>query len=156
MNFKSFEEAIDFAVKGEEEAQRFYLSLASKMDRPYMREVFEEFANEELGHKKKLLAIKAGQINVPKVERVLDLKISDYVVDAEASPQMDYQQALIVAMKAEKKAYRLYMDIAGKVEDETLRNTFLMLANEEAKHKLRFEIEYDDMMDERRFYPHEG
>lgn len=156
MKFKSFDDAINFAVALEESAQKFYIDLASKMKRPHMRQVFEEFADEELGHKKKLLAIKDGEINIPKVEHVLDLKISDYVADVEPSTEMDFQQALIVAMKSEKKAYRLYMDLAGKVQDESLRNTFLMLANEEAKHKLRFEIEYDDMMDETRYYPHEG
>ena len=61
---------------------------------------------------------------------------------------MDYQQALIVAMKQEKAAYKLYSDLAAKVTFEGLRNTFLMLAQEEAKHKLHFEVEYDELIKE--------
>jgi len=57
---------------------------------------------------------------------------------------MEYQDALIVAMKAEKAAFRLYSDIAGTTDNADLRGTFEALAQEEAKHKLRFEIEYDD------------
>ena len=60
---------------------------------------------------------------------------------------MDYQEALQVAMHKEKKAFLLYTDLAGAVEDAGLKNTFLALAQEEAKHKLRFEIEYDDLLE---------
>jgi len=52
--------------------------------------------------------------------------------------------ALIVAMKKEKVAFKMYSDMAASVGDPKLRETLLGLANEEAKHKLRFELEYDD------------
>ena len=57
---------------------------------------------------------------------------------------MDYQSALILAMKKEKAAFRLYTDLAASTEDEGIRDLFQGLAQEEAKHKLRFEVEYDD------------
>ncbi len=150
MNFKSFEEIIDFAVKAEEAAQAFYNNLAEKMEHKHMKTVFTEFALEELGHKKKLLDIKAGNIGKTNVKEVLDLKIGDYLIDIKPTSDMDFQSALILAMKAEKKAYALYLDLSNKVEDKGMKEIFLMLAHEEANHKLRFEIEYDDMMDERR------
>ena len=59
---------------------------------------------------------------------------------------MDYQQALILAMKKEKKAFKLYLDLAASCGDDNLEQIFLALAQEEAKHKLRFEIEYDDFV----------
>lgn len=148
MNFNSFNEAIDFAVEREEAANKFYLNLASKMEQAAMKAVFEDFAAEENVHKEKLLTIKEGKLDTPAVEKVMDLKIADYLVDVQPSSGLDYQQALVVAMKQEKAAFKMYMDIAGKVSDVKLQNTFLMLANEEAKHKLRFEIEYDDLIDE--------
>jgi rubrerythrin len=40
----------------------------------------------------------------------------------------------------------MYTDLAATVDDESLRETFLALAQEEAKHKLRFEVEYDDVI----------
>ena len=57
---------------------------------------------------------------------------------------MDYQDALIAAMKAEKAAYRLYTDLASATDNADLQGLFKNLAQEEAKHKLRFEVEYDD------------
>ena len=59
---------------------------------------------------------------------------------------MTYIDALIVAMKKEKAAFKLYIDLAAATQDEKIKIVFLELAQEEAKHKLRFEIEYDDSM----------
>ena len=59
---------------------------------------------------------------------------------------MDYQEALVVAMKKEKKAFKMYIDLAGATDDTNLQTVFMSLAQEEAKHKLRFEIEYDDFV----------
>lgn len=144
--WKSADEVLDFAINQEQQAYDFYMDLASKMDRPAMGRIFESFAKEEQGHKKKLMDIKAGKLLLSVEQRVLDLKLSDYLVDVEPSSHLDYQQALLVAMKKEKKAFKMYTDLAEKVEDENLRSTFLALAQEEAKHKLRFEIEYDDFV----------
>ena len=142
-NFKSVDEVLDFAIKGEEEAFEFYTNLASKIDTPGMSKVFESFAAEEKGHKAKLLAVKEGKHLQPSKEAIMDLKIGDYLVDVEVTNDMKYQDALIVAMKKEKAAFRLYSDLAAQVDGD-LQNTFLALAQEEAKHKLRFEVEYDD------------
>ena len=141
--FNSIEEILDFAIAGEAEANQFYTELAGQMENPAMREVFEGFAKEELGHKIRLQEVKKGNIQTTP-EKVTDLKIADYMVDVEPSPNMDYQSTIILAMKKEKAAFKLYTNLASKMQDPELRNMFLSLAQEEAKHKLRFEIEYDD------------
>ena len=142
--WKSVEDVLDFAIEQEEEAAAFYTELAANAEKPWMKTVFVQFAKEEMGHKNKLLNVKKGGILKPTKEKIIDLKIGDYLVEVEASPKMEYQDALIVAMKKEKAAFRLYSDIAAQAEDESLRDTFLALAQEEAKHKLRFEVEYDE------------
>ena len=141
--FGSIEEILDFAIAGEIQASQFYTELAGQMENPAMRKVFEDFAKDELGHKARLEGVKKGNIQA-KTEDVADLKIADYMVDIEPSPNMDYQSAIILAMKKEKAAFKLYTTLASKMQDSELRNMFLSLAQEEAKHKLRFEIEYDD------------
>jgi rubrerythrin len=80
----------------------------------------------------------------PAQSKVPDLKVGDYLVDVQPTADMTYQDALILAMKKEKAAYRLYNDLAVMSEDAGLRDVMLMLAQEEAKHKVRFEIEYDE------------
>ena len=144
--WSSVEEILDFAIREEESAEKFYTRLAEQVNNVAMRYVFEDFAREEKGHKKKLLAVKAGKSLALVGQTVQDLKIADYLVDIEPSPDMTYIDALIVAMKKEKAAFKLYIDLAAATEDEKIKLLFLELAQEEAKHKLRFEIEYDDSM----------
>ncbi len=141
--FGSVDEILEFAIEREIEAHDFYTGLAERMNNPAMREVLEAFAIEELGHKMKLEAVKAGEF-VIREEEVADLGIADYTVEGQVRPDMAYADALILAMKKEKASYRLYIDLAAMAEAEELTDMFLALAQEEARHKLRFEIEYDD------------
>ena len=144
MKFESVEQILDYAIQKEEEAFQFYTELAAKMVRPHMKKVFEEFSQEEKTHKDKLLAAKKGKVMIGSQQKILDLKLGDNLVEVDLDANLDYQQALIVAMKAEKAAYKLYNDLASATDDKNLRSTLLALAQEEAKHKLRFEIEYDE------------
>ncbi len=145
-DWKAAEDVLDYAIANEQSAIEFYTELAEKTTKPWLRKVFEEYAKEEMGHKSRLESVKAGKKLKPMETKVLDLKLGDYLVDVEPTPDMDFQSALVVAMKREKAAFRLYTDIAGQVDDEELRQLFLRLAQEEAKHKLRFEIEYDEQV----------
>lgn len=144
MRLDSVEKILDYAIKSEERSHDFYTGLAEKVSDDTMKKVFREFAAEELKHREKLLKVKQGETLLPDQEKVMDLKIAEYVRDIEPEEDMDYQQALIVAMKQEKKAYRLYRDLASATGDPELKLLLEGLAREEAKHKLRFEIEYDD------------
>ena len=143
-NFGSVDEVLDFAIKREEESYEFYTDLAGRMDKPWISKIFEGFAREEQGHKAKLQGIKEGGTLASAEKKVMDLKVGDYLVDVEPRPGMDYQEALILAMKNEKAAFKLYHDLAATTEDDAVRGLFMALAEEEAKHKLRFELEYDE------------
>ncbi len=146
MDEHSIEKILDFAIGKEEEAARLYAGLAEKMTRPGMRETFLGFAREEAGHKQRLIQVKAGKLPAISEEMVLDLGIAELTEDVAPSPEMDYQQALVFAMKAEKAAFKLYSGLAEISDDMALAAVFRTLAQEEAKHKLRFEIEYDDVV----------
>lgn len=141
--FKSVNEVLDFAIEKEEEARLFYLEWAEKLENKALREQFVIFAGEENQHKEKLQRVKSGSTFKPAAKKVTDLKIVDYLVDIAPTPGMDYQEALIVAMRREKASFKFYNDLAAMSEDEGLRETFLALAQEEAKHKLRLETEYE-------------
>jgi rubrerythrin len=141
-NFNTVDDILSFAIKEEEGAVEFYTGLAAKAS-PAMKGAFEAFAAEERGHRAKLLDIKAGKLVLAAKETILDLKIADYLIEVTPSPHMSYRDALILAMKKEKAAFRMYSDLAARTQG-ALKETFLELAQEEAKHKLRFEVEYDD------------
>jgi rubrerythrin len=143
--FGSVNEVLDFAIAREIEASEFYTALAGKMDAPAMKKVFLDFAKEEQGHRSKLEAVKRGEYSFGSGAReLMGLGLADYLVEGEPSEGMSYAEALVLAMKKEKAAFKLYTDLASAAEGAPLRDLFLALAAEEAKHKLRFEIEYDD------------
>ena len=142
--WETVDEILDFAIGQEEEAAAFYTLLAEQMARPWMKDVFLGFAKEEMGHKARLLAVKSGKMLLKVKDKVVDLKIGDYLVPVDPGPVKDYQSALIIAMKKEKAAFKLYTNLAAATDDAGIQETFLALAQEEAKHKLRFELEYDD------------
>jgi len=143
-SWSSVGDLLDFAIDKEQEAVEFYTELAQNEGSGAMRSVFEEFAGMEKGHKAKLQKVKSGGGLEPSVKKVLDLRIADYLVDVEPTPGMSYQQALIIAMKREQASHNLYSDLAAATENKDVHHTMLALADEEAKHKLRFETEYDD------------
>jgi rubrerythrin len=105
MQFNSVDAILDFAIAKEQEAHDFYVELATHARNAAMSAVFQEFAMEEAGHKIKLEAVKAGKKLLSSSEEIMDLRIGDYLVDVKVRPGMDYQEALIVSMKAEKNAY---------------------------------------------------
>ena len=98
-----------------------YTSLAARAEKPGMKKMLLEFAEEEKRHKERLLAVKTGQRKLTPEKEVLDLKVSDYLVEVDASDNISYQDALIVAMKKERAAFELYSDIAEKVPDANLK-----------------------------------
>jgi len=142
--FRSVDEVLDFAIKREIEAQNFYMELADFVEKPEMAKVLSDLALEELEHKVKLEAVKAGEIGIDE-EEVGKLDIAEYVQDVEQHPKMSYIDLLVVGMKKEEISRKLYTDLATIAQTRELRDIFLKLAQEEAKHKLRFEIEYDLM-----------
>ena len=144
--FKISDDILDFAIENEVKAYKFYTGLAAKMDNRTMKQVFGDFAAEEKGHKKQLENIKKSKTFHVSNKQVADLKIADYTVAVEPTGDMDYQAALVLAMKEEKKAFQLYTTLADLVEDATAKQLFTSLAQQEARHKLRFELEYDDMV----------
>ena len=142
--FKSIDEILDFAINAEQEAVDFYTDLAENANNKEMEKIFKQFAKEEMGHKSRIMNIKeTGAYKAPK-EEISDLKIADYTVDVVPTSNMRYDEALVVAMKKEKAAFKLYNDLANRAHDEEMKELFFSLAQEESKHKLRFEVEYDE------------
>jgi len=142
--FNSINEVLDFAINKEIESHNFYTELADFVEQPEMAEVLTDLALEELRHKAVLESIKAGQIALNEKE-IGNLGITETVKDVNPDAKMDYVEMLVVGMKKEEIARRLYTDLASIVQNRQIRDIFMKLAQQEADHKLRFEIEYDLM-----------
>ncbi len=145
-NFSLVDDILDFAIDNEIKAYKFYTDLAAKMKNPEMKKVFLDFAAEEQNHKKLLEDTKKEKTVNLSGEQIADLKIAEFTVVVEPTVDMDYQAALILAMQKEKESFQLYNSIANLVTNAANKQLFQFLAQQEAKHKLRFELEYDEVI----------
>ncbi|MHC4395526.1 MAG: ferritin family protein [Planctomycetota bacterium] len=141
-------EIFEFAVAREVEAYHFYMALAGRVNNPETRRVFEEFAKEELEHKAKL-ELEIMKIGKPVL--VVDEKIpeskEDYIISTDDSPlDMAYKDILMLGMEKEEASFRTYVNLLPNVHDEQSREVLLGIAEEEVKHKLRFELEYEMLL----------
>lgn len=144
MKKDDFNSIVDFAVEREKEAVEFYKNLQSKAKFTEMIEMLKELETMEKGHINMLEQIRSKGIEKVEIQEVQDLHIGDYMVDAEPSDDMDYQDILIIAMKREQKSKELYTDLAKRFAGTEVEKLLLKIAAEETDHKLKFERLYDD------------
>ena len=142
----TFEDIIYFAIAEESGANELYKKMSDCVERPNAKVMFDELAAEEVKHKEFFEKLSEERVSDLPLEKVTDLKISDYLVDIPFRPDMEYQDILIMAMKKEESAVKLYDDMAAKVQKPELQKLLKFMAQEEAKHKLRLETEYDDIV----------
>ena len=137
-------EVLELAIAREIEAYNFYLALADRVEDRQIRKAFKDLAKEELEHKAKLEleVMKTGR--TVAVERKPLRPERNYILSDNESPlDMDYKDMLLLGIEKEEAAFRTYVNLVASVLDEESREVLLAIAEEEVKHKLRFETEYD-------------
>ena len=143
--FDSIEAILEYAIQSEQDAVDFYNKLAEKATNKSVEKIFLKNAAEEMGHKIKLEKVKNEGLFLREFpDGVKDLKLSDYITKRPPSKIEDYADALRLAMHREKAAFRLYIKLSKSTENPDMRRLFEKLADEEASHKLKFELEYDE------------
>jgi rubrerythrin len=144
MKKDDFNAIIDFAVDREKEAVEFYKDLQKRTKFTGMIEMLKELETMEKGHITALGKIREKGLDKVDVQKVQNLHISDYMVDIEPTPKMDYQNILIVAMKREQKSKELYEDLAKRFAGTEIEKLLYKIAADETEHKLKFEKIYDE------------
>lgn len=137
-NLKGIEEAVALAIEREKEARDFYLSKAALMDNPKFKELYEYLANEEVKH--------LGYLESYRDKRELPAISTEIPSGQSFAPEFDIGRIkggeitlgdagiLLAALRHERKSEDFYSEVAKKVEDESLRRFFEMLAGYERGH----------------------
>ncbi len=143
----SYDEVLEFAIGREIDANQFYLALAERVDSTEMRKVFEDLAQEELEHKAKL------ELELMKIGKTVEIRQppatpqKTYIVsDNQSLLDMDYKDMLMLGVEKEEAAFRIYVNLVPNAYDSESREVLLSLAQEEVRHKLRFQMELDTIM----------
>jgi len=138
------------AIQREIDAYTLYSTAAKTVQNAQAREMLKDLATQEEGHRKKLEALLAGKVfrvlSKTQQRKVVDLKITDYLIEEPLAPDSDFQTILIVAGKRERASHELYSALARVAEDGETKKLFEFLANEELAHKHRVESLYDELV----------
>ena len=146
---KSYQDILELAIAREVEAHYFYLAMAGKVQSATIGKIFEELANEELEHKAKL------ELEVMKTGKTISTELpesrpeSDYIIsNSQSKFDMDYKDILLLGIEKEKAAFRTYVNMVSEAHDQDSREMLMDLAEEEVRHMLRFENEYEKLIND--------
>ena len=144
IEFGSMEEILAFAVNKEEAAYLFYTDMARMMEDELVSGLFEEFAAEELSHREQL------QLEIMKMGKVVntdddwsDRTRAEYALEGELPENLSCGDALKLAIEKENAAFKLYIDLLRLTEDKEAIDMFAALAEDEVRHKIKFEWAYE-------------
>lgn len=146
MDIKIFREIIKSAIDSEIEARQFYLDAAYKVENATLKEMFKEFADEELSHQNILERFRAQKDMSIQFTKVPDYHVSESVEDtAKLSISMKPADAIALAMKKEEAAMQHYTQLAEACAEPDQGKVFLELAEMERGHKARMERAFVDI-----------
>ncbi len=142
MRLDSVNEILRFAIRKEADAAAFY-RMAADRSTPGVKKVFEELAQEEDGHKKKLEGFDLKKLDQMELKETKGLGMGEVMEDVPYSSDMSYADILRMAIKNEEKSQHLYASTSKIVAEPTLKKLLLALAQEESTHKEKLERIYD-------------
>ncbi len=143
MDNSNFEDIIKFAIQREEDAFRAYGEMSKVSETPGLKELLLELQAEEKKHKELLQGITSEDIGHLETNKVIDLKISDFLTEEPTTPDMSFQDLLIFAAKKEQQAVELYTGMKAAVNSAELKKMFDFFVEQEKEHKLKLETEYE-------------
>jgi len=142
-SMKTISDILKFAIQREEEAARAYGELARTTTDAGLKVLLLDLQSDEVNHRKLLRELFTSD-DFPRVKgAVLDLKISDYLVDEPIGADSRMQDVLIFAAKKEARAAELYDRLLGLSSHPKHKRLFQFLAQQEKTHKLKLEQIYE-------------
>lgn len=152
MEFKTIPEVLEFSISKERASVRFYQNLSSQMEDAATKSLFKLLVQKELEH------IDALQLEIEKLGLTVDVdgekeegifhwdeRLEGDDVD-ENIRTMTFVDALLLAIQKERAAFRLYAKLLATVKNEALESVLLELAEEEMRHVLQLEREYESIV----------
>ena len=147
IKFDSIDDILKFAIAKEDASHQFYMDIAHQMQSETSNTIFEELAKEELNHKAQLELeiMKRGKVVRPSENESYRIK-GDFTLETDFSKDISYADALMIAIRKEQASFKLYVELMRISENEEAFEAFMALAEEEVRHKLMFEAEYNNLM----------
>jgi rubrerythrin len=138
----SYKEIIEFAIGHELKACELYEDLAEKMVHSETRQLCKKLAEEERRH----IAMLEKE-GLTRCQLTAPVNTGRYVMaEAKVNVLVNQLSMLSFAMKKEKISAKLYRDLANLTRNESARQLFVHLAEEELKHEKQIGLEYNNCL----------
>ena len=146
MDAQELTRIFSLATQRELEANAFYGRVAKTAGNAEVKKVFEQLAQEEMGHFELLEKLRIDptlpmKITAPKQ----DYKLAEATELPAFSDAMKPADAIALAMKKEQQAVEFYRGLAAAAGDSGIKDIFDNLANMELGHKHRLETVFVDI-----------
>jgi len=143
MVISKFDVLIDFAIKSEKEAVKFYEIASTGKQFAAQKILLRNLAKMEKEHVELLENLKKDPERITDdIRPILDIDISDSRIPSIPIENMLYKDVLLMAMEKEKAAYEFYLNLASKLPDGSSKELLNSIAAEELNHKMQFEELY--------------
>jgi rubrerythrin len=146
-------EVWDNAIYKEIASQALYLEARRGTDDPAAIKMLAELASDEVKHADILRKMKESGWQPRDFNTVTlsDLKLSDYLRGPDTLQGAGLQEVLIFAMKREAQSILFYSQFMSVFRLEAAKLLCARLAQEELKHKMKLEMEYQVLLPEREY-----
>lgn len=150
MEFESVPEILRFSISKEEASIQFYQDLLQQVEGPATKSLFELMIRKEQEH------VMSLQLEIEKLGLTVDttgksrlhspFRWEEQLEVEEQIQTLSFVDALLLAIQKERAAFRLYAKLLATVNNEDLSDVLLQLAEEEMRHVLQLEREYEAIM----------
>lgn len=139
MKKEQLNKIISDAIDGEIQAHDCYSSLCRRASDPQVASLFEALAQAEKEHRDLLRGLlEKGNLEF-ELDDMSDTSFETSANDITYSEDMNYEEAINMAIKDEEAAAGLYLLLADTSADTDVKNLFTSLAKHEAAHKSKLE-----------------
>jgi len=140
----TFDHAMKLAVKREKASLKLYNDWSQKVKDPTARQFLKELALAELDHLHLLeRALYEGKSEPLGDKEIQTMKLGDYLIDVDLTGELSLQDAMIFALKDEKKSAEFYKNMSGMCAGNPMQDLFSRLEKEELKHLEKLETDYE-------------
>ena len=119
------------------------------MKNPSTKSLFGALVEQEITHARQIelelekLGFSVEVMDEKLYEKTAKQGLSERIELDDESANMSFLDGLVLALEKERAAFQLYTQLLGQTQDLELRNILMALAEEEMRHILQFEREYE-------------
>lgn len=129
----TLEEAIDVAIKLEEDGREYYLEKSGSMSNPAAREMYAFLAGEEKKHADMLRKFKNGDMSAAHVEHLFP-DFTPSLTQEFSDKKLEEIGILLAALRFEYKSEYFYMELGKRATEPEQKEFFDRIAAAERGH----------------------